>query len=108
MMAACSNEWFLVQDGVTCHASTETMAYLSEYATVLPNYPSGSADLNPIDRDQNYFSFNTAHQRVEMPPVVFNHPKPTKMHDSQTVSCFRLGMRKSCATANSWMRSRSS
>jgi hypothetical protein len=49
MIAACGNDWFLVQDGATCHTSKETMAYFCEYTTVLPNWPSGSPDLNPIE-----------------------------------------------------------
>jgi hypothetical protein len=49
MIAAYGNDWFLVQDGAICHTSKETMAYLSEYATVLRNWPSGSPDLNPIE-----------------------------------------------------------
>jgi hypothetical protein len=49
MIAAYGNDWFLVQDGATCHTSKEIMAYLSEYATVLSDWPSGSPDLNSIE-----------------------------------------------------------
>jgi hypothetical protein len=47
--AADGNEWFLVQDGATCYTSKEIMEYLSEHATVLPNWPSGSPDLNSTE-----------------------------------------------------------
>jgi transposase len=43
------HDWFIVQDGATCHSSRETMAYLTAYSTVLPNWPAGSPDLNPIE-----------------------------------------------------------
>jgi hypothetical protein len=41
--------WFLVQDGATCHTSRDTLEYLNQYINVLPDWPSGSPDMNPIE-----------------------------------------------------------
>jgi hypothetical protein len=43
------NEWFLVQDGATCHTAEQTMDYLRSYCNVLENWRSGSPDFNPIE-----------------------------------------------------------
>ena len=42
-------KWSLVQDGATAHTAQVTRDYLSDYCNVIPNWPSGSPDLNPIE-----------------------------------------------------------
>jgi hypothetical protein len=44
-----ARQWFLVQDGATCHKSAETSRYLKDYCDVIENWPSGSPNLNPIE-----------------------------------------------------------
>jgi hypothetical protein len=39
---------FLVQESAACHMPKETIGYLTQYATVQPNWPFRSPDLNPI------------------------------------------------------------
>lgn len=44
-----NHQWYLAQDGAKVHTSFETMDYLQSYCNVLPNWPSNSPDLNPIE-----------------------------------------------------------
>ena len=41
--------WSLMQDGATPHTAKVTKDYLADYCNVIPNWPSGSPDLNPIE-----------------------------------------------------------
>lgn len=43
------NQWQLMQDGASCHTSSETMDYLCTYCSVLPEWPPNSPDMNPIE-----------------------------------------------------------
>lgn len=43
------NQWQLMQDGASCHTSSETMDYLRTYCSVLPGWPPNSPDMNPIE-----------------------------------------------------------
>jgi hypothetical protein len=42
-------QWYLVQDGASCHTSTQSLNALFEVCNVYPSWPPNSPDLNPIE-----------------------------------------------------------
>jgi hypothetical protein len=41
--------WHLVQDGASCHTSTQSLNALFEICNLFPEWPPNSSDLNPIE-----------------------------------------------------------